>query len=150
MPKVISAVLETRLELYSKTQYRTNIRVTLDDNEENNFVFEERNGIYRGESGDVVRFYAYHLPGNGFGGSRINVKMSDGTTRELIGPWSSRAGCIHAEYPDREPVVECTNVKWNMVTHVKLSRLKELGIEFEPEFAFGELYYRPIVERLAA
>lgn len=60
-------------------------------------VYEERNGIYYAEKDGYAHYLYYTAPGDGFGGSVFDVKMKDGGTRSLKGPWSSRAGCVNAQ-----------------------------------------------------
>lgn len=60
-------------------------------------VYEERNGIYYSENGGYTHYLYYKSPGDGFGGSVFNLKMKEGSTRNLVGPWSSRAGCVNAQ-----------------------------------------------------
>ena len=59
------------------------------------FVFEQRGNLYFAEKDGGVRFFAYSGPDRGFAGRHFPIKMNDGTTKKLIGPWSSRAGCMN-------------------------------------------------------
>lgn len=60
------------------------------------FVYEEKNGFYFGELDGVVSFFFYKTPGQGFGGTTFSLKMTDGSVRELHGPWSSNSTAVHA------------------------------------------------------
>jgi hypothetical protein len=62
------------------------------------FRFQCRNGLYWAEKNGVVRFFSWHGPGQngGFGGRSYDIIMQDETRVELLGPWSSRAGCMNA------------------------------------------------------
>lgn len=44
-------------------------------------------------------------PGHGYGGDAFNLTMLDGSTVKLIGPWSSRAGAVNSQFPER-PVMD--------------------------------------------
>jgi len=52
--------------------------------------FEKRGDLYFAESDGYVMFYAYHSPGEGYGGAQFHLTMKDGSTAVLKGPWSSR------------------------------------------------------------
>lgn len=58
-------------------------------------LFTQHNTMYVADTNGYVRYYYYQAPGDGFGGGCIDLKMSDGTTKTLIGPWSSRAGVVN-------------------------------------------------------
>jgi len=65
--------------------------------ESGQFVYEETQGCYFAvdqETG-VVRYFYYERPGRGYGGRTFDLKMKDGSTRSLIGPWSSRCQCMN-------------------------------------------------------
>lgn len=69
--------------------------------------YERRDNLYVAEDAGYVSFYYWKGPGNtsGFGGAAIPVTMKDGSTVELLGPWSSRAGCVNQLWPEH-PVVD--------------------------------------------
>jgi hypothetical protein len=58
-------------------------------------LYENRGDLYYGESEGLVSFFAYAGPGDGYGGAKFPIKMKDGSKKTLIGPWSSRAGCMN-------------------------------------------------------
>lgn len=104
--------------------------------------FEKRHGIYRAQEGDLVRFFSYTEPGNGYGGWQFNIHLTDGSHEHIIGPWSSRAGVVNMLYPDRDAVIECTED--NIVTCVTVESLRRLGIEFYEITKWGgEQYFIP-------
>lgn len=59
-------------------------------------LFEQKDDLYFAEKDGYVKFFAYSKPGNGYGGHVYNITMKDGSERALVGPWSSRAGCMNA------------------------------------------------------
>lgn len=65
------------------------------------FVFDETNGQYIAVIGPVVRMFAYKRPGEGYGGAKFNLMMSNGLRRELIGPWSSGPSSSNSCYPSK-------------------------------------------------
>lgn len=62
-------------------------------------VFKDQT-LYYAECDEIVRFYA-HSPRNerGYGGRVFKLIMEDGTTKEIKGPWSSRAGAMNRYFP---------------------------------------------------
>jgi hypothetical protein len=70
------------------------------------FVYEERGGIYWAQVDELVSFFFYEKPGDGFGGSRYELTMKDGSTKILIGPWSSSTDAANAQgFPPSVDVV---------------------------------------------
>lgn len=62
--------------------------------------------LWFAEHNGCVRFYSWRGPRNegGYGGSRFKITLTDGSTKELLGPWSSNAGTMNAA--GFEPSVE--------------------------------------------
>jgi hypothetical protein len=56
--------------------------------------------LYWAEHNGYVRFFA-HNPHNehGFGGSKFELKLTDGSTRIIKGPWSSRTEVLNRYFP---------------------------------------------------
>ena len=56
--------------------------------------------LYWAEQDGVVQFFA-HSPNNerGYGGREFSLTMTDGSTRKIKGPWSSRAGAMNCHFP---------------------------------------------------
>jgi hypothetical protein len=75
-------------------------------------VFNEINGIYYSIQDGYASYLYYVKPGEGFAGRTFTLKMVDGTTRTLIGPWSSRAGCVNTTLYEHDsskgPIVDVT------------------------------------------
>jgi hypothetical protein len=72
------------------------------------FVYKKRRQFYFAYDRDTQQasYFSYTGPGTGFGGQHYHLKMVDGSTHELIGPWSSRASVMNAMgFPKS---VECT------------------------------------------
>jgi hypothetical protein len=55
-----------------------------------------RGVMYFAENAGACRYYWYRGPSQGFGGSIFTLRLNDGSSVDLKGPWSSRAGCINA------------------------------------------------------
>ena len=73
-----------------------------------NFVYEQRGNLYFAVDQDSkqVSYFAYERPGQGYGGHIFTLNMVDGTTRNLIGPWSSRCAVMNeAGFPHS---IECS------------------------------------------
>lgn len=92
--------------------------------------YEERSNMYRGQLGDVIRFF-YHVPENetGFGGALYHVTMMDGSKRVIRGPWSSHAGHLNVLFHDREPAIECVDTNHCAVV-IRKAALEALGVLF--------------------
>ena len=69
-------------------------------------AWEEREGHFRREVGDLVDFLYWTAPGKGFGGRTFSLLMMDGTIKELEGPWSSNSSSLNCKFPDRDPCFE--------------------------------------------
>ena len=50
--------------------------------------YRRKANYYYAEDRGLARFFAYSGPGEGYGGCTFVIPMEDGTTKELIGPWS--------------------------------------------------------------
>jgi len=55
----------------------------------------ERGHIYYAELGGYVSFYYYSRPDEGYGGRKFPLSMEDGSTRILVGPWSSNSMSVN-------------------------------------------------------
>lgn len=69
-------------------------------------VYTERNGIYYAERQGYATYLYYVQPGEGYGGRKFTLKMKGGTTKTLVGPWSSRAACVNQQ--GFGPIVDVT------------------------------------------
>jgi hypothetical protein len=115
-------------------------------------IDEDKSGIlwFADNLGTKVSFlFEDFLNKEGYGGSRFDLKVKGGSVREVIGPWSSRAGCVNKM--GRAAVVEvhekycCSHY---MLSYL-LTRIKESGqrIGFFKIRQFGnETYYIPFEE----
>lgn len=72
--------------------------------------FEERMGIYRADVGDVVRYFSWTGPGDGYGGRVFDITMINGEKKSLKGPWSSRAGVVNRLFGEMDHIIECIDV----------------------------------------
>lgn len=55
------------------------------------FIYEKRGSLYFAEKEGCVRFFYYERPDRGYGGTKFELKMEDGSTVILKGPWSSNS-----------------------------------------------------------
>jgi len=67
------------------------IKMTKEDYDANwaGMLYECKHDHYWAENQGLCSFYFYTGPSTGFGGRTFTLKMKDGTTKDLIGPWSS-------------------------------------------------------------
>ena len=74
--------------------------------------FNQQGGMYWAIKDGYASYLYYTHPGEGFAGRVFTLKMVDGTTQELKGPWSSRAGCVNTVLHDlsglQGPIVDVT------------------------------------------
>lgn len=57
--------------------------------------------IYRAINDEgFASFFAYSGPGTGYGGSKFELTMTDGSVDTLIGPWSSNASAVNSAYDE--------------------------------------------------
>ena len=89
--------------------------------------FERKGPLYFAyeESSGLVRFFFYNGPGNGFGGREYRLRMKDGSTAVLKGPWSSNSDAMNKA--GFEPSKE-VNIKaqYNMASYLTHKRINEL------------------------
>jgi hypothetical protein len=62
--------------------------------------------VYFAEAEGACSWYSYSRPGDGFGGRTFKLRMVDGTTENLIGPWASSAATVNKL--GRGPVIDVT------------------------------------------
>jgi hypothetical protein len=110
------------------------------------FRFEQRGVLYYAELNGFVNYFAYESPGRGYGGRHFHITMKDGEERTLIGPWSSRAGCMNQA--DFGLCVDATLVgRWRIAGAVTLGLAvelcKEAGIELRCYDHHGEAVWSP-------
>jgi hypothetical protein len=74
--------------------------VVVVDKSDNNFIFEEKDGIFLAVDGDFASFFFYKKPGQGYGGREFVLKMKDGNERILVGPWSSNSDAVNQRFPE--------------------------------------------------
>lgn len=103
-------------------------------------VFEERDGVYRADMGDFVRFFSWTEPSTGYGGKVFTVLMADGSVRKLKGPWSSRESVVNTIFDDKEPIIHVVCDSCSMA--VKVSALeKVMGVKMVKTEVGGEIQY---------
>jgi hypothetical protein len=83
--------------------------------------------IYWSEDDSFVWFFTYKSPDDGFGGWRRTVKLTDGTTEEVIGGWhSSSASSEPVGFPPVVDISICTHNMSNLgrVSFITADRFK--------------------------
>ena len=98
------------------------------------YIYEQRGDLYYAinQPTGEVSYFAYSTPGKGFSGSTYNLNMIDGTTKQLIGPWSSRAECMNAAgFPPCKEV----NIQgqYNMASNMTMDAINKLLIPLDME-----------------
>lgn len=106
-------ILDAKVDWVKDYDNHPNLVVLVDkmpDHEE--LVYNETNNVYYAIKDGYVSFFFYERPGEGYGGREFPLRMTDGTTKILKGPWSSRAGAVNSvvlsKNPNFEQVVDVT------------------------------------------
>lgn len=68
-------------------------------------LFQQRGAMHLAITGELAHFYAYTRPGEGYGGRSFTITMTDGTEKELKGPWSGNSEEVNKVFPTT-PVLE--------------------------------------------
>lgn len=94
------------------------------------YIYEHREGYYFARVGPVCNFYAYTAPGRGYGGAKINIVLSDGSEKLLVGPWSGNSGGTNRLFNQTK---ECAYIgRYNIAGAVDIDAiipfLKEKGL----------------------
>lgn len=118
------------------------------------YLFEKRGSLYFAEKEGLVRFFSYTRPGEGFGGTEFKLKMKDGSTTVLKGPWSSRSSAMNTAgfTPSTEVVITEKVGVWQrgytfhssaMTVEKVREALKNFlpSVELRPVTKFGEEFY---------
>ena len=115
------------------------------------FLYEDRPSslLWGTQKGPWRNFFAYAEPGSGYGGARFVLAMTDGSTRELIGPWSSREGLFNQMHTFDEHVVRVrgnNHCSGHMLVREVRPLLEGTGYKLVPdtEWLKGELYYKVV------
>lgn len=77
------------------------ISMTQEDHAKNYqaIVYEQKGYSYWAEKDGLVSFYYYTGPENGFAGREFELKMKDGSTQILKGPWSGNYMSMNEVFP---------------------------------------------------
>ena len=101
-------------------------------------LWEKKDGVYRCINGAMIQFLCYEQPGGGFGGRTFTLPMIDGSTEELIGPWSGSSSNVNAAFKD-DIVTDCSfivpNIRQSFSGAISLKVLTEY-INNNPELLF--------------
>lgn len=68
--------------------------------------FDQLLSLYFAELDGYVSFFSYSQPDKGYGGRTFTLQMTDGSTKTLIGPWSSNPAAM--EYAGFTPSIDCS------------------------------------------
>jgi len=75
----------------------------------NEMTYEYKEDLYFAEKDGYVSFFVYNAPGRGYGGRKFTITLKDGTTKELIGPWSGRCGVMNMYFEQQSMEVSITD-----------------------------------------
>jgi len=64
--------------------------------ESDEYIYTQHGSLYYAEVGPMCSYFSYTSPGRGYGGSKFKILLSDGTFKDLIGPWSSGSYAMNA------------------------------------------------------
>lgn len=108
-------ILDARVSWMTDYDNHPSLEVLIEDppNEEER-VYSNKENIYFSCLEGMASYFAYSGPSDGFGGREFDIKMDDGTTKTLIGPWSSRAGAVNTLFGPIVDMAWTDDVeKWN-------------------------------------
>jgi hypothetical protein len=77
-----------------------------------NFRFVQRGSCYVAQIEDLVRFFSYSGPGDGYGGHQFEITMVGEEKRTLIGPWSGNSGWVNDTFPELRVVEAVIEPNW--------------------------------------
>jgi len=99
-------LIDVEVEWYKGWANEPILRLFVDElPKRDEYVFDEKDmmghTLYFAEHECGTVSFMSHASNNerGYGGSVFKLKMKDGTTREVKGPWSSRAGAMNLYFP---------------------------------------------------
>ena len=67
------------------------LSVWIDEAPYDKLVYQKKGHCYWGEYDGYVSYFSYRGPNRGYGGREFTVKMADGSTEILKGPWSGNS-----------------------------------------------------------
>ena len=85
-------VLRAKVEWSEGYDNHPSIILLVDEHPMDKIVYTQKESFYYGEYNGLVSFFAYKIPGKGYGGREFTLLMDTGEEKVLKGPWSSRAG----------------------------------------------------------
>ena len=107
VPKIVDIEVDWKLGWENGPELR--VLVTRRPKDDEKLYIRDAKGIYWCVVGDIVEYYFHGDPpeenAGGFYGRVYELKMRDGTTVRLVGPWSSRAGCVNESFAPTVDVV---------------------------------------------
>lgn len=106
-------ILDARVDWMSDYDNHPNLKILIDkEPNHEDLIYDEIKGIHYSIKDGYASYLYYISPGEGYGGSVFNLRMSNGQMKALKGPWSSRAGCVNsivsAAKPNFEFIVDVT------------------------------------------
>lgn len=126
-------ILAAAVEWNEKYSNMPNLKILVDHIPTlQDYRFEQKGSIYYAELDGHVCFYYYKSPGEGFGGRTYTLNMKDGTTKDLVGPWSSNSSSVNQTGfgPCAEIIATTDPTVWQqgftfMAHNITLDKLKE-------------------------
>lgn len=99
------------------------------------FKDEQGYTLYFAERDGLVQFYAHH-PKNesGYGGAVFPLIMSDGTIRDVKGPWSSRSAVMNEHFPHSIECLFITPSGGRQFGHITVDLAQELKAAHVPDW----------------
>ena len=89
-------ILDARVEKFKEYDNTPSLKILVDKiPNRNDLEYTHRDCIYYAELDGYVSFFYYFRPDDGYGGRTFNLKMKDGSTKSLIGPWSSNSASVN-------------------------------------------------------
>jgi hypothetical protein len=149
-------VLETGVEWYEGYANDPKLKITVDKwPEDEDFEFKvlnrEGSDLYWAQhSSGAVRFYCHNRSNeHGYAGSVFELKMDDGTTRKIRGPWSSRSGVMNNYFPHSVEVhVHEKSTGYNLACHMTIELAYEVaadaGVQLLKEYRRGDIVYNVV------
>lgn len=94
-------VLKAKIDLVEGYANDPRLQVLVDKMpKQEDLIFDQKGTLYFAELDGYVQFFHYEKPGQGYGGAHYFLHVKDERSKglvlkELIGPWSSRSGCMN-------------------------------------------------------
>jgi hypothetical protein len=91
--KIIEGVVDWR----PQWKNRPTLKILIDEEPKaEDLIYEQRDDLFFAEHEGYVSIFSYMFPGNGYGGKKFKLKMKDGSTEILKGPFSGNTSASNA------------------------------------------------------